>query len=1004
MGKEIFISYRREDGRALARMLKLELEAHLQKEMVFLDLDNIDSGEKWPKKLENGVREASLILVIISHKWLFAQDTDGHRRLGQEHDWVTKEVELALELEKEMIPILLDNVRFPSLRALPKSIVYMADFQKFDFRFDKWTQDFQPLLERVKELIKWDERVLESAAEDDSPEISQIDQELPFSSKVKKAPDHPFVGPVSFREEEAKVFFGRSSEILDLHDSISNPERQLTLFFGPSGVGKSSLLFAGLLPRMQDHWNIFYEKRKASIGLPQGLKNLLVKERDPSLPTLILMDQVEEMYTNICPSLGNEEPDILLEDIIKLLDQEPNTHILLSFRKEFLSELQSLFSSRNISFLPHPLNPLKDAGILEAINGVARYDHLRKVYRGLNFEKGLPEKIRDDIIKGQKSHVGPMLQIQLRKMWDVVRKDITPTLTFDLYEQIKDNSLEEFLLQQISSIKKDYTNEVDSGLVLDLLHFFTTEKATAGEHTLATIQKRYDQKAPIKKLCQMLIDHYLVLMHQTATETTWRLVHDAFAPLIIRLFNNSDRPGQRAFRIIDSKQKDIQDGIDVDFSPKDIDTIRTGIKGMRLLTEQEMTALEVSEARNLEQKRQLQQNTQQAVNLFVEAAIEEIKQLQYEGALKKLMAAGSLIDENKQLATYLMEVAYFYNESGQSEGTLAICQKIVELQGKTHKYKSDLESVQQEGITRNFIRQLLFKLDEQQFEKLEQRYYPQMVVVKGGAFEMGHTKGETMSRPVHNVQLSTFRISNSPITFWQFGLYCKSVGRDIQGFSHSWGIEGSNPAINVRWYDCLLYANWLSEQFNTEPVFHDELPDNLQLTKEEAERLAEQSHHQPCLTGTPDWNSNGFRLPTEAEWEYAARGGRTQFELEPSLYAGDTDIAKVAWYDVNAKNRTHPTKQLNSNSLGLYDMSGNVWEWCWDGFEKEYYKRSPIKNPKGPSTTKSKVLRGGSYDSFHIACTVYKRYGFSPNSRDFKHGFRIAQNMREYVIDKTEEE
>ena len=131
-----------------------------------------------------------------------------------------------------------------------------------------------------------------------------------------------------------------------------------------------------------------------------------------------------------------------------------------------------------------------------------------------------------------------------------------------------------------------------------------------------------------------------------------------------------------------------------------------------------------------------------------------------------------------------------------------------------------------------------------------------------------------------------------------------------------------------------------------------------------------------------------YRLPTEAEWEYAARGGKKSNGYE---YSGSHNVDEVAWYNGNSRNRTHAVGTKKPNELGIYDMSGNVWEWCqdWSGA----YPSTPLTNPKGPSSGNNLVLRGGSWIYYDSYCRVANRDYGSPDGRSDGGGFRLVQNI-----------
>ena len=137
---------------------------------------------------------------------------------------------------------------------------------------------------------------------------------------------------------------------------------------------------------------------------------------------------------------------------------------------------------------------------------------------------------------------------------------------------------------------------------------------------------------------------------------------------------------------------------------------------------------------------------------------------------------------------------------------------------------------------------------------------------------------------------------------------------------------------------------------------------------------------------TPNWQAKGYRLPTEAEWEFAASGGNKPKGFE---YSGSDDIEKVAWYSRNSDSKTHPVRRLKANELGLFDMSGNVWEWCYDWYAE--YNILSNNNPTGAQEGSNCVVRGGSWYYKGKYCWVANRYDFNPDIRSYDVGFRCVR-------------
>lgn len=231
-----------------------------------------------------------------------------------------------------------------------------------------------------------------------------------------------------------------------------------------------------------------------------------------------------------------------------------------------------------------------------------------------------------------------------------------------------------------------------------------------------------------------------------------------------------------------------------------------------------------------------------------------------------------------------------------------------------------------------------------------------MVFVEGGTFQMGDTFGYNMAdeKPVHNVKLKDFYMSKYEIAFAAYDAFCEETSK-AKPDDKNWG-RNRRPVIHVSWYGAVEFCNWLSQK--------NGLSECYQIDKSHPDPNNESKDDALKWTVTRNVNANGYRLPTEAEWEYAAKGGR---KSKGYKYSGSNIVNEVAWFHSNSGYETYPgyrTYPLGSkqpNELGLYDMNGNVSEWCADWYDENYYYKSAKENPSGPSGGTFRVLRGGSY-------------------------------------------
>lgn len=232
----------------------------------------------------------------------------------------------------------------------------------------------------------------------------------------------------------------------------------------------------------------------------------------------------------------------------------------------------------------------------------------------------------------------------------------------------------------------------------------------------------------------------------------------------------------------------------------------------------------------------------------------------------------------------------------------------------------------------------------------------EMVLIPAGEFQLGSSDGDVDEKPVHTVYVDSFYMDKYEVTNAQYKKFCDATGRKypsgpVMGYFENYP---NYPVVKVSWEEANAYAKWA-----------------------------------------------GKRLPTEAEWEYAARGGLSGKKYpwgnddpgDKANYNGYTGGLKSKMPNFYKNKGPLPVGSFGPNGYGLYDMAGNVWEWCADWYDEKYYEISPRNNPKGPSSGRLRVLRGGSwYTPGCVRCA--DRYGRGPGGRSSNVGFRCVKSVK----------
>ncbi len=251
-----------------------------------------------------------------------------------------------------------------------------------------------------------------------------------------------------------------------------------------------------------------------------------------------------------------------------------------------------------------------------------------------------------------------------------------------------------------------------------------------------------------------------------------------------------------------------------------------------------------------------------------------------------------------------------------------------------------------------------FFLDKQQTQKIQylsaterksiyKSLQLKLVKVEGGHFLMGCDSATILEKPIHKVNVNSFYMSAVPVTNYQYAVFRENLL--IDKMNGKVNEEKYKPINNINWQESFIFCNWLSK-----------------------------------LTGKK------FRLPTEAEWEFAANGGNKSKHLR---FSGSNNLSEVGWFIRNSNRSVMNVGQKIPNELGLYDMCGNVNEWCVDWFADDYYIYSDADNPLGPENGFEKVVRGGSSNYNEYNCRTTNRKSLHPNMKSFYCGFRIVMEL-----------
>lgn len=385
-------------------------------------------------------------------------------------------------------------------------------------------------------------------------------------------PRPPFVSLKYYTENEAAVFFGRGWKVRELYTQLTNTATSsLTLLFGQSGAGKSSLLNAGLIPRLKVYHKVYWARYEASKGLMGTFCHAIRGDKKPMLdtqglidewhrieiklrrPIIVVLDQLEELFTQ--NDTSKDEATQELQEFIAVLqtlleNNKIRATILLSFRKEYLAEIEKPLVTKKISYNKHFLDLLTEADIHQVVNGLASNERLRDEYR-LTIDPKLAIAVSEALQKQPSNLIAPILQIALSEMWKTVDQQDDPHFTKELFTDHLFQNLEDFLEDQLKALPANYQEAYDNGLVYDMLNFHVSEETTAQRWSEDQVLARYNHSDHYLKGLLLELDK-LRLLNVTNHQSS-ALAHDTLAPVVQKVYKLSTKPGQRATQILEGK-------------------------------------------------------------------------------------------------------------------------------------------------------------------------------------------------------------------------------------------------------------------------------------------------------------------------------------------------------------------------------------------------------------------------------------------------------------------
>ena len=394
-------------------------------------------------------------------------------------------------------------------------------------------------------------------------------------------PDEPFRHLAQYQKEHAPVFFGRGWEIRELYDAITAPREAsppVVFVIGQSGVGKSSLLTAGLMPRLETGFRVKYFRRSGELLLSEAMNlsldaNNWLEEEQQSGPTCIILDQAEEPFQSSVTGQSSEIQDFMTEirNSFQAPDDRPQGRLVLSFRKEWLQEWTNLFRENAVPFRTISVGSLSNKGIQEIVLGLASSERLRNFYNIRSIDDSLAEYLSVLLSNDIGGSTSPLLQIWMTELWrDARSKNLEKIdINLDRFKELdlKRFSISRYLNSELDKLSPRCGRQMRSGFVFEFLNAHINDNGDARTLSPYTKSQLFGNVSirPESDLefLEDQLKHIGILIEPGGPNLErghTRLVHDLLVPEIRRLYDSSELLGQKASRILKNRSVEWRDG------------------------------------------------------------------------------------------------------------------------------------------------------------------------------------------------------------------------------------------------------------------------------------------------------------------------------------------------------------------------------------------------------------------------------------------------------------